>query len=322
MLDKYSYFITLAEEENIVKAAEKLFVSHQCLSKYLKRLEKEYNATFFDRNPRLSITPAGMAYLETVRQVRDLHDNLVDQLANIQDSKKGILRFGTTEARYRILVPAFVPKYKKLYPDVTLETRYGSTAELCDAILNNKLDVALLNQSAKAHNQLDMRPVLEEKLYLVISDEMLQQYFPETWPYCKYTFRRGINLKDFNHVPFVFSSKKANMAKQVLEPYLQFYQIELSNVAEIEQSDLQYMLTAQSYAASFCWSMYIPTILRENKTGEYDHLNIYPINDPLGRNRLMMVTRKGKYFQEYGKKFMKMVKNTCITYSEMELDDD
>ncbi len=97
MLNNYQYFIALAEEMNISRAAEKLFISHQCLSKYLKNLEQEYNLTFFERTPRLKLTSAGQVYLDTVRQIQFLEDNMGSQLDDIRQSKKGLIRFGTTE---------------------------------------------------------------------------------------------------------------------------------------------------------------------------------------------------------------------------------
>ena len=126
MLNNYQYFIALCEELNISKAAERLFISHQCLSKYLKNLEQTYNVTFFERTPRLSLTAAGRAYLEMLRQVQFLENNLENQLSDIRQARKGLIRFGTTEGRFRILVPSLLSEFKRIYPEVKLETRYAS----------------------------------------------------------------------------------------------------------------------------------------------------------------------------------------------------
>ena len=106
MFNNYEYFITLAEEENISRAAEKLCISHQCLSKYLKNLEEEYRVTFFDRSPKLMITPAGKAMLETLRQVQFLERNLENSLSDIRNAQKGNIRLGITEGRYSLLIPS------------------------------------------------------------------------------------------------------------------------------------------------------------------------------------------------------------------------
>ena len=59
------YFIVLSQSDSISAAAEKLHVSHQNLSKYIKNLEQEYRITLFTRMPRLKLTEAGEAMLET-----------------------------------------------------------------------------------------------------------------------------------------------------------------------------------------------------------------------------------------------------------------
>lgn len=96
MLNNYEYFIALAEEQNISRAAEKLFISHQCLSKYLKNLEQTYPISFFERTSHLKLPPAGEAMPETLRQVLFLDHNLQSQLDDIRFSKKGLIRLGTT----------------------------------------------------------------------------------------------------------------------------------------------------------------------------------------------------------------------------------
>ena len=67
MFNNYEYFITLAEEENISRAAEKLFISHQCLSKYLKNLEEGMRGSMMDyviaslqETPLMDVFPFGV----------------------------------------------------------------------------------------------------------------------------------------------------------------------------------------------------------------------------------------------------------------------
>ena len=64
MFTNYHYFLVLAEEGSISRAAERLFVTHQCLSKYISNLETEYGVTLFERKPVFTLTYAGKLMLE------------------------------------------------------------------------------------------------------------------------------------------------------------------------------------------------------------------------------------------------------------------
>ena len=175
MFNNYEYFIALAEEENISRAAEKLFISHQCLSKYLKNLEESYHVMFFDRTPKLKLTPAGQAMLETLRQVQFLERNLDSQLQDIRNAQKGTVRLGITEGRYSLLIPDLLTQFRHMYPDVLLDVHYSDSHQLSEQVLKNELDLAIMNRSDFNHSQLEFRTLLEENLFLVISDNMLDE---------------------------------------------------------------------------------------------------------------------------------------------------
>ena len=58
------YFLAVAEEESISRAAERVMVSQQDMSNHIRRLEKQYGL-LFERRPRFALTPAGEAVLAT-----------------------------------------------------------------------------------------------------------------------------------------------------------------------------------------------------------------------------------------------------------------
>ena len=277
-------------------------------------LEQEYQIAFFERSPRLSLTPAGEAYLETLRQIQFLESNLENKLEDFRDSKKGILRFGTTEGRYRVLIPTLLSSFKKIYPDVKLITHYDTSKHLCERILQNDLDLALMNQRDVSPNQYNVLPIINEQLLLVISDHLLEQYFPQCYPQCKETFRQGINLVDFQQVPFILNYPGFN-SREVLEQYTAANNIKLNCVLELTQQDLHFMLAAKDYAACFCWEMYIPSINRTNQDPSLDHLNVFPIRDAVGTNQFDLVMSKGKILSAYGHDFISLIQKSCASFS-------
>ena len=313
MIPNYDYFIALAEEESISKAAGKLFVSHQCISRYLSSLEKEYGTAFFERKPRLTLTPAGRIMLDTLRQVKQLEVNLHSQLEDIRNSRKGLIRFGTTEGRYRILIPDLVSRFKADYPDVTLQVFYNSTDNLREMLMTNKLDLALLNQKRFPANTFDLIPALSEHLYMVISDNLLKAYFPDEYPACLERFREGVDLARFTKVPFILNYRGFN-SRDMLEDHLYARGLSLNCIMELTQQDLHFMMTARDYAACICFSMYLPSIEQMNRGLHGNHLNVFPIRGLDEINQISLVTAKGRILPAYGRDLVRMILEKCKVY--------
>ena len=83
MLQNYEYFLMLAETKNISKAAEKLYVSHQCLSRYLKNLEDECGLMLFQRKPTLELTYAGTVLADSMREIQRIEQDTRRKLTDL-----------------------------------------------------------------------------------------------------------------------------------------------------------------------------------------------------------------------------------------------
>ena len=78
-LDQLRYFIAVAEEENVTRAARRLHVSQPPRSRSIRDLEGELGATLFTRTPRgVHLLPAGRALLEHARAILAEVDRTLD----------------------------------------------------------------------------------------------------------------------------------------------------------------------------------------------------------------------------------------------------
>lgn len=314
MLQNYEYFLALAETQNISRAAQKLFVSHQCLSRYLKTLEDECGLTLFERKPSLSLTYAGQVLLESLREVQRIEQNTTKALTELKNGDTGVVRLGITEGRLRIFLPELLKNYRQQFPGVTLQAVSAPTSEMLDQLLDNKLDLILGSTTERHSSALEYTTILNEDLYLVVSDNLLRQYFPASFPACKKKFLSGADIRLFQDMPFCAVSKGYN-SRTIIEDLLQKSNTSLNIVHEAHQPDLLHLLTAQDYAASFSLSMYLPNIWNLNRTAPEDNqLNVFPIKGLTAKNPIFLISQKGKYFPRYTKELMKLIQEQCHAF--------
>ena len=317
MLNNYEYFLVLSEELNISNAAKRLFISHQCLSKYLKGIEENYGVSFFERKPKFALTSAGKVMLETLRQIELAEQNLENQLTDIKEAKSGTINFGITEGRYSILVPKLLKEFHDIYPKVKLNIHRATSPKMQEMVLDNSLDLFLSGISNITTHNLKYEIVINEQMYIVISDNLLKQYFPHNYPKCKENFAKGVDLRLFQEVPFVLNEKNFN-SRILLDRHLSELGISLNCINELTQPDIHYLLCDEDYAASFCLTMYLSGINQLNQfNNTKSYLNVFPIANFTAENPLALIYHKNKKFPSYTHDLKKIIKKYCIPHSHI-----
>lgn len=140
------YIKTIAEEKSISKAAAKLFLSQPSLSQCISRIESELGIKLFNRSAAgLSTTYAGERYLNMATQVLRLYKDFEAEISDINHLNMGRLDIGITTHLASYLLPRLLPRYRALYPNLSICITEESSSVLEEMVLGGKLDFAVMH---------------------------------------------------------------------------------------------------------------------------------------------------------------------------------
>ena len=165
------YFLTVARERSISKAAEKLYLSQPYLSQCIARLERELGLRLFDRSHSpLTLTEAGELYLSYLEKMGSLSGSFESQLQVLKDGGVKTLNVGMTLWRGSVLLPDILPSYTKVHPDVRVVVHEYYSSQLTELLLEGKIDFALMN-SPNNMDELVYDMIFHERMLLVVNRE-------------------------------------------------------------------------------------------------------------------------------------------------------
>ncbi len=147
------YFLAIAEEGSISRAAEKLYISQPPLSQQLKALEEELGVMLFERTTRsLEITEAGRTFRDRALQIVDLMNSTIKEVRDSVSEMQGSLSVGFVASSGAALLPHRIPDFNRKYPEVTFQVREGSTHRILDLLNNGIIEVGIVRTPFNLEN--------------------------------------------------------------------------------------------------------------------------------------------------------------------------
>lgn len=139
------YFITIAREKNISRAARSLYISQPTLSRFLTGLEKELGTPLFIRNNGiLSPTPAGELFFQYITGLKGMESRFSNDLSSLLLPQKQTLRIGAGSITSPFLPEKVFPILHREYPDVELSLTEDIHVHLLSRMEKGELDLSVL----------------------------------------------------------------------------------------------------------------------------------------------------------------------------------
>lgn len=139
------YFLEIAREENMTRAAEKLHISQPSLSKEIKKLEDELGHSLFVRtNKSMHLTDEGMLLRRRAEDILDLTDKTVEEFSRLDSITGGEIRIGCAESFLIKYLARSIKAFKEQYPNFVFRIFSGDTEPVAERLDRGILDLAVI----------------------------------------------------------------------------------------------------------------------------------------------------------------------------------
>ena len=163
------YFITVAEELNITRAAEKLHMSQPPLSAQIKNLEAELDTTLFIRGSRrLKLTESGQLLYRRAKEILSLTEKTQSEIHSMGAGMRGTISIGLVEGMAPDIAAEWFAGFLNSYPDIRFRILDGSTDDLLEKLRTGLIDLAVITSPCD-HSLLHSFRVGEEHLAALMS---------------------------------------------------------------------------------------------------------------------------------------------------------
>lgn len=143
------YFLAVAREENISKAAESLFVTQPNLSRQMQNLEDEVGKKLFVRgNRKITLTEAGKTLRKRAEEIMELYSRTESELAAPLHEICGDICIGGGESYAFSLIAETAKIMRRLCPDVRFNIFSGDTIDVSEKLDKGLFDFGILIEPA------------------------------------------------------------------------------------------------------------------------------------------------------------------------------
>jgi DNA-binding transcriptional LysR family regulator len=180
------YFVAVAHEGHVTRAAEKLHIQQPPLSQQIRALEREIDAALFVRHPRgVSLTDAGRSFLADAEQILAQAEHAKIRARRTARGEVGRIAVGfTTSAPFHPLVARAIREFRGNRPNVSFVLEESSSGDMVSGLRDDRLDVAFIRSGLVDPEGITVHPLLQEDMVAA---------FPARHPLTK---RARLTLKD------------------------------------------------------------------------------------------------------------------------------
>lgn len=201
------YFLTIAETQNVTRAAEILNITQPPLSLQLKLLEDELGVTLFVRDKKqMLITKDGLLLQKKAKQILDLIDDAVNEIHSYK-TRSIYLSIGSVFSACNRILPEKIVQFNKIHPYVEFNLFEGSTTMILEWLSEGKIEAGIVREPFD-QSKYNYRRIFEESLSADKSDLFMAIGQPKFFVGHEGEF---ITLTKLQHIPLIIHRRYRDM---------------------------------------------------------------------------------------------------------------
>ncbi len=139
------YFLEIAREENMSRAAENLHISQPSLSKEMKKLEEELGKKLFRRGSAcMKLTDEGMLLRKRAEDILEMTDKTIAEFHSLDELNGGDIYIGCAESYQVKYIAGAVGKFREKYPLFRYHITSGGTEQVTEKLDKGLFDFAVI----------------------------------------------------------------------------------------------------------------------------------------------------------------------------------
>lgn len=143
------YFVAVAEESNLTRAAARLFITQPALSRQIKDLEKLLGVALFARNASgMSLTPAGREFLPQARQILEQSAEAMLSMRRFIECRNSSLAIGYIAPALGSFLGTALQIFHQKHAQIEIKLFELAPGRQIEALRAGRLDIALIGHAA------------------------------------------------------------------------------------------------------------------------------------------------------------------------------
>ncbi len=184
-------FLTVAEEGNLTRAAERLYLTQPAVSQHIRALEKQMGVALFQRGRRgMNLTPAGEALVGYAQRILRLSVEAHQAVLAASSEASGELYVGASPGAGPCLMPAWIKSFHEHYPKMIIHLKTGPTPTIVRSLTRGDVEIAIVEGEVHS-TEFNITPLWDEEIVIVVGKGHPWQG------------KKEVNPEDLHQQPFI-----------------------------------------------------------------------------------------------------------------------